>query len=151
MKRIAVLLLFLAFTVASFGQFQGFFQPVKENPYFKGAKNTVDRASSLWLIRASGQVNALAFYYDKEAKQVKTIPFGKVGFGIGYVRYKDVDGVPETNLSINALVLTDIDQPDATKITLGATVKTFNLVEVGLAYDFGLKRPMLLTGLSYTF
>jgi len=139
----------LVATLPISAQFQGFFKPADQ--VLKFDRERADYAPSSWLARPTVGVSALAVYYNGE--RFETTGFNKIGAGVGWQHFIDNNGEPYNNYGFNFLLLFDVVPTEVTGLNLTpvVTVSALNFVNLGVAYDFGLKKPMLLTGLTYKF
>jgi hypothetical protein len=152
MKR---LLLFVAviFVTASIASAQ-FFRPVPKD-LFSG-----DRAvKSEFLLRPAVNVASNLFKWDNTLKKVYNMSFARIGMGVSYAHYIEVEGEPYNNFSINLLAL----MPTGTEISYMSFGVTFAALDVfglsisaGPLYDFNKERPFienigLMTGVQMTF
>ena len=157
MKKLAVLMIVLSFSVMTFGQskWNGFFKPVTyDTPRFREMReySRGEFDMSIWLFRPTVSLTALQFTWDKEAKAFQSTPFSSVGMGIGYQHYIDVDNEPYNNFGLNALVLMNQSTTDdPVTASLVVTVTALRFISVGTGYDLGRKVVFLLTGVSYSF
>lgn len=148
------------------GPFTGFFKPAAANPdiyqmvrvskAMKTGTLTADFDQPIinrkWLIRPTVGVVAKAFTYNKDLKELESSTLNKVGFGMGYQSYEEINGQAYNTFGVNALLLFDSDF-DMSKLnfTAALTAHALKLVDVGIARDFGLKQWLLLTGITYSF
>ena len=153
MKKLAVLMIVMSFSVMTFGQskWNGFFKPVTyDTPVFRN--RDLNQPASVWLFRPTVSLTALQFTWDKEAKAFQSTPFSSVGMGIGYQHYVDVNNEPYNNFGLNALVLMNQSTTDdPVTASLVVTVTALRFISVGTGYDLGRKVVFLLTGVSYSF
>lgn len=160
------ILLSLSFGVSAQGPFTGFFKPASANPdvyqmvqvskAMKSGTLTADFDQPIinetWLIRPTVGVVAKAFTYNNETKELESSTLNKVGFGMGYQKYEEINGQAYNSFGANILLLFDSDF-DMSKLnfTAAATIHALKLVDVGIARDFGMKQWLLLTGITYSF
>jgi len=151
MKKLLIAIILFTLSIAGFGQVtKGFFQPVKTNPYFDQTRElTVDRTTGLWLLRMSAGATANLFTINKETKKIELSTFSKIGMGLSYAHYKDVDGLPYNDFSINGFLFVPTAGEYTTSIAV--TVSAFQYLQAGINYDAGLKQFGLLTGVKYSF
>lgn len=156
---IGVLISAFAFTASAQSPAGGFLKPSKANPLVKEMVKTSEsdllkagEPTGVWLLRPAVGVVATQFTYNKDLKQLESAAFTKVGLGIGYQKFTEVNGEAYNSFGVNALLFFGASQ-DLSKLdfTTALTVHTLKLVDIGIAYDFGLKQPMLLTGVTYSF
>ena len=139
MKKIVGLLLIvsLAFTLNAQSPWNGFFKPVTENEIYAkavfGSAITVD--SVRWKFRPSVFVAADAIKINGGV--AVTNPLSAIGTGVSYSKYIDNNGTPYQQLSISALLLTNISIGTTafTRIGGGVVVGAFDgIVNIGAAY-----------------
>jgi hypothetical protein len=146
MRKLITILFLAAFTLSVSGQ--GPFRPVPSNLLTTADKSLkVGLSPSAWLFRLSAGV--MATQWQIENKQIVQSTFNKVGIGGSYAHFIQAEGLPYNDFSVNGFVFFPTD--GGAKLTLAATVSALKYINVGLCYDFGTKKPGLLTGLSYTF
>lgn len=166
--KVFLILLFLIPLTASAqqGPFKGFFKPAKANPAvshmvqtstnFKTGNITADNDQPIientWLIRPTVGIVAKAFTYNKDMKELQSSTFNKIGFGMGYQRYEEINGEAYNSLGVNALLLFDSDfSMSDLNFTTALTIHALKIVDVGIARDFGQKQWLLLSGITYSF
>ena len=94
----------------------------------------------------------MQFIPDKEAGMIVK-SFNSMGTGISYNHYIDRDGLPYSNYGFNLLMLFSYDPgaEAAANLQIAGTVTAFQLVNVGVGYSPQLKKPFILTGVTFTF
>ncbi len=157
MKRllIGLALIIVAIGVSAQSPFRGFLRPVTSEAFTHG-----DRAvTSQFLIRPTVNVSAALLKWDNTLKKVYNLSFARIGLGLSYAHFIEVEGVPYNNYSINGMLLL----PTGTEIayfSLGATFAALDIhgfsVSAGPLYDFNKLRPFvenigLMTGVQVTF
>jgi hypothetical protein len=168
LKVLVIGVMLAGFSASTYAQgpFTGFFKPASANPdvyqmvqvskAMKSGNLTADFdqpiINSKWLIRPTVGAVAKAFTYNKETKELESSTFNKVGFGVGYQKYEEINGQAYNSFGANILLLFDSDF-DMSKLnfTAAATIHALKLVDVGIARDFGMKQWLLLTGITYSF
>ena len=168
LKVLVIVVMLAGFSASTYAQgpFTGFFKPASANPdvyqmvqvskAMKSGNLTADFdqpiINSKWLIRPTVGAVAKAFTYNKETKELESSTFNKVGFGVGYQKYEEINGQAYNSFGANILLLFDSDF-DMSKLnfTAAATIHALKLVDVGIARDFGMKQWLLLTGITYSF
>lgn len=153
-KILLVFSLLLVFVMGASAQspVKGFFAPVPDDLFEKSGLRDIENPH-VWLIRPAVGLSAVSFTYNAEIKSFETSAFNKVMFGGGYQHFIEVNGEPYNNFSVNALVCFDANPNDITKtgVTVAATVSALNFVNVGIGRDFGAKKFLILTGITYSF
>jgi hypothetical protein len=102
-----------------------------------------------WVPRLNGGIQGLS--YDLKGNEPKTL--NAICFGVGWLRYKDVDGVPFNDFGVNLLLLIDTQTKGyglgiyGTYNLIGSTA----LVNIGTHYDFNLKTELIDTGLTFHY
>jgi len=144
-------MLAFVFTAVAQGPLNGFFKPVKLNPAVKGLGTRA--GSSVWLLRPTVELSALQLVWNKENKAFDTKFINSAGLGVGYQHFIDNQGEPYNNYGFNALLLFDVVPTETTATTVSGaiTVSVFELVNIGAGYNFGLKLPFLLSGITLKF
>lgn len=150
MKKFIIIVTILVVSLPISAQFQGFFKP---RQMIQFSRERADYEPTQWLARPTVGVSALAVYYNSELKRFETAGFNKVGAGIGYQHFRDDAEGAYNDYGFNFLILFDVVPTETTglNITPALTVNAINFVNLGIAYDFGLKKPLVLTGLTYKF
>lgn len=157
MKKFIIVLALVVLTVGVSAQspFRGFLKPVTSDLFSTGDK----AVSSQFLLRPTVNVSSNLLKWDNTLKKVVNLSFARVGMGLSYAHYIEVDGVPYNNFSINGLLLL----PTGTEITyfsLGATFSALDIygfsISAGPLYDFNKGHPFvenigLMTGVQITF
>lgn len=149
MKKLIILILFVSLTLASYSQ--GIFKPVPKNLFVSGDNALkATGATSVFIPRISVGLVANQFTYNSTTKELDLSSFSKVGLGLSVAHFIPIDGLPYNNYSINAFIFFPTQQPE-NGLSLALTVSALKYINVGLGYDFGIKRPFALTGITYTF
>jgi hypothetical protein len=154
MKKLITLLFLISLTISAFSQ--GLFKPVPANLFvsqttysFMTPMAEVPIVKGKWIPRLNTGVMGVSWELKKGTKPV---PFEAIGFGLGFLYYKNVNGEPFNVWGINALFLTSIDH---TAIGAGLygmyNTNQIGLVNLGFHYDAGLKTFFADTGLTYKF
>jgi hypothetical protein len=153
MKKIIVLLFFVAFTVSAFAQ--SAFKPVPKNLFVLDASSLKSvPVTSIWLWRFSAEVTAVELTWNKTSKQFDSSPLSSVGPAIGYRHFVPLaDGTPYNDFGVNiaALLGTDINQINPASIKLALLINAFQFVNVGVDYSFSGKTVGILLGASINF
>lgn len=153
MRKLILILALISFGITATAQdhWKGFFKPVTINP---AVKDLGTRAgTSVWLFRPTVSISAIQLVWDKTTKEFNATSLNSAGFGIGYQHFIDVEGKPYNNFGFNALLLFDIVPTETAPTALSGalTVSAFQYLNVGAGYNFGLKTPFLLTGVTVKF
>lgn len=151
MKKLLVVLAFVALTISGFAQspWDGFFKPVTEQQFNYHLKGVSAVNPNVWLFRPAVSIAATILTYDKTVKDWTASAFSSVGMGIGYQHYIDNNGTPYNNFGFNALMFVNAE-PEAT-ISLAGTVSALKFIDVGGGYNLGTKSPFILMGIKYNF
>jgi len=157
MKKLIVLLAFIAFAVTAIAQspWDGFFRPMSIQHFdkmvaHKGIKADVPR---LWAFRPAVEISAMKLSYNKDSKQWSSSSFTSVGMGIGYQHYIYVDESPYNNFGFNILMLYNAVPTETAEagISLAGTVSALKFIDIGIGYDFQMKKAFGLMGIKYNF
>lgn len=151
MKRLILILIIGAFTVSV--RSQGLFKPVPDNLFAKDL-NSVKQIKSTFKFIPRLNVGVMGTSYGKnpDTKLMEVVPLAAVGFGIGLLRYKEVDGVPFNDIGINLMYLQNTQVPGS-GVGIYGTYNTgpIGLLNLGTHYDFGVGRLFIDTGLTFHF
>jgi len=157
MKRtLAFLTLVALLTIGASAQspFRGFLQPVTSDMF-----STDKAAGSQFLLRPAIGVSANLLKWDNTAKAVYNLSFARVGIGLSYAHFIEVDGEPYNNYSIDGFILLPTDT-EITYFSLGIAFSALDIYgfspQIGPLYDFNKNRPFvenigLMTGVKITF
>ena len=148
MKKLLIALFFVVITVTITAQ--GLFKPVPKN-LFSGERD-LKATNSAWLMRLNAGVVGTSYAKNKETGTFEVLPLNALGFGISYLHYKDVEGLPFNDFGFNALLLQNTQTPGM-GVGVYGTYNTgpIGLLNVGGHYDFISNRFMLDTGLTFHF
>lgn len=151
MKKLLVLLVFIAITISGFSQskWDGFFKPVTPQQFQSYLKGVSAANANVWLFRPAVSIAATMVTYDRTTKEWNATAFNSIGMGIGYQHYIDLNGSPYNNFGFNALVFVNAS-PDAT-LSFAGTVSALKFIDVGGGYNAGTKNPFVLFGIKYNF
>ena len=152
MKKLLVVLAFVALTISGFAQspWDGFFKPVNTKQFEYHLKGVSEGLNpNVWLFRPAVSIAATMLTYDRTLKDWTSTAFTSVGMGIGYQHYIDNNGIPYNNFGFNALMFVNT-VPEAT-ISLAGTVSALKFIDVGGGFNFGTKNPFVLLGIKYNF
>lgn len=146
MRKLIVILIFAAFSVAGYSQ--GLFKPVPKTYFATKALGV----NSSWIPRLNVGLNAVSYGKNPETKLLEVIPLNAICFGIGYLHYKQVEGVPFNDFGFNLAYLQLTDKVGSGVGLYG----TYNTGQVGLLnlgghYDFNVKQFFFDTGISFHF
>ena len=158
MKKAIILLFLLLITTMGFSQrWQGFFKPVDKDLFNKSFMRgwlyeSAGTFSSVWLFRPTISITAMQFIPDKESGFIVKA-FNSMGTGVSYNHYIEQDGLPYSNYGFNLLMLFSYDPggESAANLQIAGTVTAFQLVNLGIGYSPQLKKPFILTGVTFTF
>ena len=149
MKKTLLILIFAIIGIASYAQ--SIWKPVPADLFKTYNKSlTVGQVQKTveWIPRISAGL--IAVQWTLEDGIIQQSAFNKVGLGFSYARFIDNEGTPYNDLSVNGFVFFPTDG-SSSALTIAATVSALKYIQVGLDYDFGLKKVGLLTGIAYTF
>lgn len=157
MKRtIAFLALIALLTIGVSAQspFRGFFKPVTSDMF------AVDKAAgSQFLLRPTVGVTANLLKWDNTLDKVVNLSFARVGIGLSYAHFIEVDGEPYNNYSIDGFILLPTDT-EITYFSFGVAFSALDIYgfspHIGPLYDFNKGKPFvenigLMTGVKITF
>lgn len=146
----ALVLSGLSLTGSAQDPWKGFFKPVDKDMF---SLKTAGEASSSWLFRPTVELSALQLTYNKETKGFDASSLTQAGVGIGYQHFTQVNGEPYNNFGLNLLMLFDAVplETTGTAISGAITVSALQFINIGGGYNFGLKRPFILTAITYNF
>lgn len=130
---------------------KGFFRPVDKDMF--ALKADADFKSSTWLFRPTVELSALQLIYNKEEKAFDASSLTSGGIGIGYQHFIEVNGEPYNNFGFNFLMLIDAIPLETTNTAISGavTVSALKFLNVGGGYNFGIRKPFILTGVTYNF
>jgi hypothetical protein len=158
MKRIfAFLALVALLTIGVNAQspFRGFLKPVTSDLFASGDK----AVSSQFLLRPSIGVTSNLLKWDNTIKKVYNLSFARVGIGLSYAHFIEVEGMPYNNYSIDGFVLLPTDM-EVAYFSFGVAFSALDIYgfspHIGPLYDFNKNRPFienigLMTGVKITF
>ena len=167
MKRLSFILIFFAFILTGYSQKQspwnGFIRPLDTFEYSTSPleitwdDNGIQKELLVsnypnWLFRPTVTLTAMQFIPDKELGMiVKSLQ--SMGLGVSYNHYRIREGELYSDYGINALLLFDYDPLGemAANIQIAVAVTAFQLVNVGIGYSPKLKKPFIITGITYAF
>ena len=152
MKKLILLLLIL---IPIIGTSQGLLKPVPGNMFSTrlmapvGASEVIQ---SKWLLRLNTGVVGTSYGKNKTTKQFEVIPLSAVGFGLSYLHYKAVEGLPFNDFGVNVLLLQNL-QSAGMGLGVYGTYNTgpLGLLNVGTHYDFSVNQVFFDTGLTFHF
>jgi hypothetical protein len=152
MKKIMLIIGFLLLAVMVNAQVS-FFKPVPKDVFKATAisNGVTATPTHLWLLRPTVSLTAVQLTWNKETKTFDSNAFSSTGLGVGYQHYVDVNGVPFNNYGFNALLLFIANDGGEASMAGVLTITALKFVSVGAGYNFGLKTPLILTGVSYNF
>jgi hypothetical protein len=129
----------------------GFFKPV-DNSIFNIKAPSAGR--SVWLFRPTVEISAMQLIPSEvEGKIFDVSSFQSVGMGVSYQHFVEYNSEPYNNYGVNLLVLFDAIPRETTSLNLSTVVSisALEFMNFGVGYNFGMKKPFLLTGLIYNF
>jgi len=134
--------------------FRGFFKPVTSDMF------AADKAAgSQFLLRPTVGVTANLLKWDNTLKKVVNLSFARVGIGLSYAHFIEVEGTPYNNYSIDGFILLPTDT-EVTYFSLGVAFSALDIYgfspHIGPLYDFNKSRSFidnigLMTGVKITF
>jgi hypothetical protein len=133
---------------------QGFFKPVDKSLLNLSYALSVEENKSVWLFRPTVEVSALQLIPSKvEGKVFDVSSFQSVGMGLSYQHFISYNGQPYNNYGFNLLLLFDAIPRETTTLNLSfaGTVSFLEFMNFGAGYNLGMKKPFILTGLTYNF
>lgn len=113
-----VALLFVSINGQSQSKFKGFFKPAQlalQDPKLKSF--SVEPGTSKWLFRPAVFVTADAIKFEGGA--AVTQPLSSIGTGISYSNYISLNGEPYSQLSVSALIMTNINLNGTSLTSMG--------------------------------
>ena len=132
----------------------GFFRPVDKTIFNMRAATADAGKQSVWLFRPTVEVTALQLIPSTSSEKVFDVSsFQSVGMGLSYQHFIEYNGQPYNNYGFNFLVMFDAIPRETTalNLSLAAAVSALEFMNFGVGYNFGMKKPFLLTGLTYNF
>ena len=149
MRRLLLILTIVMLTIMVGAQ--GLFKPVPATLFKdKGITPKAGENYSAWLPRISAGIVANQFTYNKDTEEIEMSAFSKVGLGMSYAHYILIDDKPYNNYSFSGFVFFPTEEP-MSSLSLVATISTLRYINLGMGYDFGIKKVFALTGVAYTF
>ena len=150
MKRFILVLALLVITLSAFPQ--GLLKPVPSFP----TKKENDRMIAMgkepilqkWIPRLNTGVMGVSF-----GKDYGPVELSALGFGIGYLHYKNLNGVPFNDIGFNLLYLKNLkDNGSGIGIYVTYNInEAIGLLNVGTHYDFAVKKFLIDTGVTFHF
>lgn len=128
------------------------FAPVENDFLLKmKANGTAVSNNTAWLPRIAAGMSAAQMYYDKESKNWTTSSLNAVCFGYGFQHFIQANDKPYNDYGFNILVLLDIKPTETTytAFSTAATVSALEYLNFGGGYNFTLKKPFLLTTITF--
>ena len=155
MKRIPILLLFLAFTIASFGQSPVVLFGHAPNNFFS-KEQTADRAyigekNFLWSFDAI--VTGPQISLDKVTNTIKTEILAGTGFAFGYKHFKmaqDSSAVSDWGISIAGLTNVKLNDVVNTHLEVAVLANIYNFI-IGPAFIFKENKIAFIAGATIKF
>lgn len=145
MRRLLLILILGAFCTAGFSQL---LKPVPKDYFAKKALGS----NSAWLPRLNVGLSAISYGRNPETKLLEVTPLSAICFGLGYLHYKNFEGVPFNDFGFNVVYLQLTDKAGS-GVGLYGTYNTgqIGLLNVGGHYDFAVKQFFFDTGVSWHF
>ena len=148
-KLILLFLLMLPLTGIAQSNLRAFWRPVRHDLFPVEVTTdrdiTADQRASLWLPRPAFTITAIKWYYNKELGKFESSNFNSVGVGFGYQHFVATGDGPYNNYGANLLLML------GENICAGLTISGFEILNIGVDYNFTLKRVEYLTGVTLKF
>jgi len=150
MKRLLLISIVALLTIAVSAQ--GLFSPVPKTLFTTEKAIKVGEVSSAWLPRINVGLNAISYGKNAETGQLEVTPLNAIAFGLGYLHYKNVAGVPFNDFGFNVAYLQLIDKAGS-GVGLYGTYNTgqIGLLNIGAHYDFAVNQIFVDTGVTWHF
>jgi hypothetical protein len=154
MKKL--ILLFAMVALFATTNAQSILKPIP-NDYFAALNksNTLTigvETTSFWAPRLNGGVQGVSYFKNKVTNKIDRIDLSALCFGIGFLHYKNADGVPFNDFGFNLLLLQNL-QKAGMGIGIYGTYNTgpIGLLNLGVHRDFEMKQFLIDTGLTFHF
>jgi hypothetical protein len=150
MKKLMIVFSFLLIGICV--QAKSFWKPVPHD-LFK-LKTVQAGNTGIWLFRPSVEITALQFTVSSDkAKVFDVTTLSQAGVGFSYQHFVDANGTPFNNYGFNALFLfgADLNGQTPASVSAAVTVNALQYINIGLGYNFGIKKMFLLTGVVFHF
>ena len=153
MKKLITILIFASFALAASAQ--GLFKPVSPSLFSQDKyvlKAESGATQSAWLLRLQVGLEGVSYQIKKN---VTPIPLDAICYGVGYLHYKNAEGLPFNDFGFNLLLLQNT-QSQGMGLGVYGTYNTglannLGLLNLGFHYDFNLKGIFIDTGLTFHF
>jgi hypothetical protein len=152
MKRNLFLICFMLITVNLVAQVN-IMRPIPSNLFPKDLSGSkVLKNEFKFIPRFNVGVMGTSYGKNPDTKVMEVTPLSAIGFGIGLLRYKDVEGVPFNDIGINMMYLQNTQTPGS-GVGIYGTYNTgpIGLLNIGTHYEFQLKQFFIDTGLTFHF
>ena len=145
------LLIILFACISVIGYSQGLFRPVPSNLFPKDLSGSKALKSTFKFIPRLN-VGVMGTSYGRINGVMEVTPLSALGFGIGLLRYKDVEGVPFNDIGLNLMYLQNTQTPGG-GIGLYGSYNTgpIGLFNLGSHYDFKSNRFFVDVGLTFHY
>jgi len=150
------LLIVLILGALSLPGFSQLFKPVPKDLFSQDLTIDSDRSirstSSVWLPRLNVGLNAVSYGRNPETKILEVTPLSAIVFGLWYLHYKEVEGLPFNDVGVGLAYL-QLTNKVGSGVGLYGSYNTgqIGLLNLGGHYDFQLKQFFFDTGISYHF
>jgi len=151
MKKLAIFtaLLCLAMTLSAQGKFKGFFGGVPDFDTKDGER----ALSGKWLPRPAFSATAMQVPLMENSEPRFVNSFGA---GIGYALFQNKEGEAYQVVAFTASVMFGtseplLAEPGSSETTIALGVTGWQYINFGIGYNFGIKQPVLLLNLVYSF
>lgn len=129
---------------------QGFFDYVPTAP---DSHLRSDGSMISWAFRPAATVSAVQLVWDKEEKTFTSSGLlASAGVGFSVAHFRNHEGVYRSDYGFNLLYLFDTrinGEPIGSSVVAGVTA--FESISFGAGYNFGLRAPVILLGVTYNF
>jgi hypothetical protein len=159
MKKLITLLLFVSLTFALSAQELSLGKPIPKD-YFSQVNKVnlsqgVTLTNSFIAPRFQVGVNGVSYGKDKASGKIVPYPLSSVGFGLGFLHYKNADGVPFNDYGFTALLLYGTQESSMGIGLYGSynfgLANNLAPIILGAHYDFVLKQVFVDTGVTIHF
>jgi len=150
------LLIVLILGALSLPGFSQLFKPVPKSLFSQDlaidSERTIRSLKSVWLPRLNVGLNAVSYGRNPETKVLEVTPLSAICFGIGFLHYKEVEGLPFNDFGFNVAYL-QMTNKVGSGVGIYGTYNTgpVGLLNIGTHYDFQLKQMFFDSGVSWHF
>lgn len=132
--------------------FSQLLRPVPDNLFGDNVDSDRSIKSSVWLPRLNVGLSAMSYGRNPVTKLLEVKPLSAIIFGIGYLHYKEVEGLPFNDLGISLAYLQLTDKAGS-GVGIYGTYNTgqIGLLNIGGHYDFAMKQFFFDTGVTWHF